>query len=234
VYVGTVTDSSTFFALRQLTEDDILPGFSIDSFSVSGGTVEVGAAITNPTVSASYSATPASASVTNTAGIDSPLALTTPFTSGTIVGSFSLDAPGSISATLTAVSTGGVTRTAGATVLTAEFATFAGPCAPGATSATASGSSAVLNDSAGTLPRAGLYGSIVGQTFTVDLTNNCVGILTPHTATPHTWLAGSFTFPMNAPITFSFENAEGVTSSYDFYQSTQTTLSGTVAIECAS
>jgi hypothetical protein len=196
VYVGS--SGPTQFVLRQLTMDDILPGFTINSFSVSGGTVEVGATVTNPTVSASYSATPASASVTNTAGVDSPLALTTPFS------------------------------------INWEFSTFAGDCAAGATSATASGTSAVLNGGAGTLPRAGLYDSIVGQTFNVTLSSNCAGILTPHTTSPHTWTAGSFSFPMNAPVTFSFTNAQGVTSLYDFYQSTQTSLSGDVAIVCAS
>ena len=60
--IGNIgTAGGTQFVLRQLTQDDILPGFTIGSFSVSGGTVEVGATVTNPTISASYSATPASA-----------------------------------------------------------------------------------------------------------------------------------------------------------------------------
>ena len=231
VYVGT-TSPTTMFVLRQLTQDDILPGFSINSFSVGGGgTVEVGATITNPTVSASYSATPASASVASAAGTTT---LTTPFTSGTIVGSFTSSTPTSFSATLTATSTGGVTKTASATIGTFDFRSFAGACAAGATSATASGTSAVLNGGAGTLANAGLFGSVVGQTFNVTLSSNCAGILVPHTATPHTWTAGSFSFPMNAPVTFTFTNANGVNSSYDYYQSTQTSLSGSVAIVCAS
>ena len=231
VYVGS--SGPTQFVLRQLTMDDILPGFTINSFSVSGGTVEVGATVTNPTVSASYSATPASASVTNTAGVSSPTALVPPYTSGTIVGAFTETTATSVDFTLTATSTGSVTKTAGDSI-NWEFSTFAGDCAAGATSATASGTSAVLNGGAGTLPRAGLYDSIVGQTFNVTLSSNCAGILTPHTTSPHAWTAGSFSFPMNAPVTFSFTNAQGVTSLYDFYQSTQTSLSGDVAIVCAS
>ena len=230
VYVGN--PNGTVFVLRQLTLDDILPGFSISCFSVSGGTVEVGANITNPTVSSSYSATPASAHVANTDSIDSPLTLTSPFTTGTIVGTFTHAAAATVTFTLTAVSTGSVTKTATASE-TWEFRTCAGPATAGATSATASGTSAVLNGGAGTLPSVGLFSSIVGLTISVTLAGNNAYVMTPHTPSPHTWLAGGFTFPMNAPITFSFTNANGVASSYDLYQSTNV-LTGTVAIECAS
>ena len=232
VYVGS-TNPTTEFVLRQLTMDDILPGFTINSFSVSSSTVEVGTTVTDPTVSASYSATPASATVTNDGGAGSPLDLTAPYTSGTVAGSFTETAPTSVDFTLSATSTGSVTKTAGASI-DWEYRSFAGACAAGATSAVASGTSAVLNGGAGTLPSAGLFDSIVGATFNVDLSSDCAGILTPHTATPHTFTANTFTFPMNAPVTFAFTNSEGVTSSYDFYQSTQTSLSGAVAIVCES
>jgi hypothetical protein len=224
--------NGTDWVIAQLTADQILPGFSIESFTVSGGTVEVGATVTNPTVTASYSAEPASASVTNTASIDSPLALVAPYTGGTVTGAFTEATATAVDFTLTAISTGGVTKTASAAI-TWEFRSFAGAGAAGATSATASGTSAVLNGGAGTIASAGLFGSIVGQTFNVTLSSDNAYILTPHTATPHTFTAGGFAFPVNAPTTFSFTNQEGVASSYDLYQSTNV-LSGSVAIVCAS
>jgi hypothetical protein len=205
-----------------LTQDDILPGFTIESFTVTGGTLEVGASVTNPIVSASYNQVPVSASVTNTDGIDSPLTLLSPFTSGTIVGTFTSAVPASVNATLTATNAAAVVKNATITFLTFAYRTFAGVGTAGATSATASGTSAVLNGGAGTLPNAGLFGSIVGSAFSLTPASQNCYILTQHTATPHTWkdLNTGLPFAMNAPVTFAFTNDEGVTSSYDLYQST--------------
>src|SRR5208337_3049250 len=220
VYVGNV--GGTEFLLRQLTQDDILPGFTIESFTVTGGTLEVGASVTNPAVTASYNQVPVSANVTNTDGTDSPLTLVSPFTSGTIVGTFTSAVPASVNATLTATNAAAVTKVSTITFLTFAYRTFAGVGTAGATSATASGTSAVLNGGAGTLPNAGLFGSIVGSAFSLTPASQNCYILTQHTATPHTWkdLNTGLPFAMNAPVTFAFTNDEGVTSSYDLYQST--------------
>lgn len=208
------------YDIRQLTQDDILPGFSIVSFTGSQ-TVETGATITNPAFAASYSSTPASASLTNTDGVDSPLALTTPFTAGTFVGAFTHSAPATVGVTLTAVS--GVTRTAGAS-LTWASRTFGGVGAAGASSATASGTSAVLNGGAGTLGSEGLFLSIVGQSFGPFAPSaQKIYVLTPHTSTPHTFKdQNGFAFAMNAPTTFSFTNEPGAALSMDLYESTNT------------
>ncbi len=227
-------ESLLVWEIRQLTQDDILPGFTIDAFSVTGGVVEVGATVTNPTIAAAYSSLPDSAQVTNTdAPIGSPLVLVTPFTAGTVAGAFTHGAPATVGFTLTAVK-GAVTKTAGASI-TWAFRTFAGLGTAGATSATAAGTTAVLNAGAGTLPSAGLFGSIVGQTFPLTPASDNCYILTQHTATPHTWkdLNTGFPFAMNAPITFAFDNDEGVTSSYDLYQSTNI-LTGNFAIEAVT
>src|SRR5208282_5487785 len=90
------------YDIRQLTQDDIAAGFAITSFA-GGSTVETGATVTNPSFTASYSSLPTSAHITNTDGIDSPLALITPFTSGTVVGAFSHSSPANVVFTLTAV-----------------------------------------------------------------------------------------------------------------------------------
>jgi hypothetical protein len=66
---------------------EISGGFKINSFS-GGTTIEIGDTRTNPPFTASYNETPDSANITNTDGVDSPLVLTTPFTSGTVIGTF--------------------------------------------------------------------------------------------------------------------------------------------------
>lgn len=233
VYVST---GPSQFILRQLTQDDILPGFAITGFSVSGGTVEVGSTVTNPTVTASYNEVPVSANVTNTDGVDSPLDLTSPFTSGTITGSFTSAVVASVNATLSATNSASVTKTDTITFLEFAYRTFSGVGTAGATSATASGNNATLNGGAGTLPNAGLFPSgIVGQSFVVNPSAQNVYILTEHTATPHTWkdLNTGFSFAMNAPITFTFVNQYGISISYDLYQSTNA-LGGSYDIEAVT
>ena len=239
ILAGTVTgqvivwnETTSEWEIRQLTQDDILPGFSIGSFSVSGGVIEVGATITNPTVAASYSSLPASASVTNTDGHDSPLALTTPFAAGTVTGAFEHSAPATVTFTLTAVSTGGVTKTATATEQWL-FRSFAGLGTAGATAATASGSSAVLNDSAGTIASAGLFSSIIGQTFNLSPSGNNVYIVSPTAVSVWRDVNTGFPFAMNAGISFSFTNQNGVVSTYVVYQSTNP-LTGTFGVQAVS
>jgi hypothetical protein len=214
--------ASTQWSPRQLTQDDILAGFSITSFT-GGSTVEVGATVTNPTFTAAYSSTPASASITNTDGIDSPLTLSTPFTSGTVVGSFSHSSVATVTFTLTAISTS--TKSASSSILFLAR-TFSGLATAGATSATASGTSAVLVGATGTLTGTtgfgGLFASIVGQSFgPFNPTAQKIDILTPHTSSVHTFKdQNGFGFPMNSPTTFTFTNANAATISMDLYEST--------------
>jgi hypothetical protein len=232
-FVYVYDTASSEFDLRQLTADDIGAGFSITSFS-GGSTVEVGATVTNPAFTASYSATPTSAQITNTDGIDSPLALTTPFTSGTVVGAFTHAALAVVTFTLTAIK--GVTKTATQAI---NFfpRSFGGVATAGATSATASGTSAVLNGGDGTLTNAGLAASPVGQTFgPFAPSSQKIDILVPHTGSPHTWKdpATGFAFAMNAPTTFSFTNVNGSVLSMDLYESTNILVSASQSVTCAT
>ncbi len=217
VYVAT-GDAGGFIP-RRLTADDILPGVTISSFTVSGGTVELGATVTNPSVTASYSAVPASASVTNTDAIGSPLTLTTPFTAGTVVGSFQHTAQATVTFTLTAIGTSTQTAGAGITFLPRSFAGVGGA---GATGATASGSSASLVGASGTLASAGLSSSIVGQVLgPFSPATQKIYVLTFHTSTPHVFRdQNGFTFSMLLPTTFSFTNQNGAVVSMDLYEST--------------
>jgi hypothetical protein len=98
-------DTGAGWEERKLTLDDILPAWSISSFAVGTTVLEVGQTYTNPTFTAAYSATPVSASIAGSLG--GSVNLTTPFTSGTITGSYCVSGPtslpyGQITWTLTA------------------------------------------------------------------------------------------------------------------------------------
>ncbi len=192
--------------------------FTINSFTGCGGSLELGQTVTNPTCAATYSATPSSASITNTDSIDSPLALTTPFTSGTIVGNFVHTATATTTVTLTAI--GSSTQTANQTY-TWKPAIFAGLGTVGATSSvTASGTTAVL--STGTvLPRAQLGAETVGETFGPFAPSAQV-IYLLLTGGSHTFtdVCSGFPLPYNAPISVSFVNQYGVTVPEFLYQTT--------------
>jgi hypothetical protein len=190
--------------------------FAITSFS-GCSTVELGASIVNPTFTASYSVTPAGAQISNTEGIDSPLTLTTPFTSGTVVGTFVHSAVTTTTFTLSA--TQGTTQT----VLCSDSwqpAIFGGVGAPGATSTvTASGTTAVLS-TGDVLPRIQLGAEVVGQEF---------GPFSPSGQTIYLLLIGGshtfidvntgFPFAMAAPIAVSFVNTNGATVTMYLYGS---------------
>lgn len=192
--------------------------FVINSFT-GGRSVELGASVTNPTFAATYSITPANANITNSEAIDSPLNLTSPFTSGTITGTFVHNAPETTTFQLTA--TQGATQTATQQIAW-EPRIFGGVGTAGATSSvTASGTTAVLSTS-DVLPSLQLGAEVIGEVF---------GPFTPSgggqnvylflTGGSHTFVDGNgFAFPFNSPTTVSFVNANGVTVSMFLYQST--------------
>lgn len=223
-------NGSPAYDIRQLTQDDILPGFSINSFT-GGSTVEIGASVVNPAFSASYSSTPASATINNS--VTGTNSLTTPFTSYTYSHTFTETSQTSLVFTLTAVSTSTKTATQD---INWYPRSFGGVGTAGATSATASGNTAVLNGSAGTLSSEGLFTSPVGSSFgAFSPSAQVIYLMFPHTATAHTFiqLPGSVPFAMNAPINFNFTNQNGQVVNMDLYQSTNT-LTGSFTIEVAS
>ena len=192
--------------------------FSITSFTGCSGSLEFGQTVTTPTCSATYAGTPTSATITNTDGISSPLVLSSPFTSGTIIGSFVHTAVATTTVQLTAV--GSSTQTANQTY-TWNPRIFAGLGVAGATSATASGTNAVLNSGSGTISSAGLGAETVGQTFG-PFTASGQNIYLLLTGSSHTFtdaLTG-FPFAMNSPITVTFVNQWGTTITMYLYQST--------------
>lgn len=207
------------YDIRPLTQDDILAGFSIISF-VGSVLVETGATVTNPSFTASYSSLPNSAQITNTDNINSPLTLITPFTNGTVTGSFHHTSASSTVFTLTAVSTSTKTATQS---ISWQSRSFGGVGTAGATSATASGSTAVLVGGTGTLSNEGLHSSDVGQTYGPFLpTSQKIYLLLPHTGSPHTFHdQNGFVFVMTggSPTVFSFTNQNGAVISMDLYES---------------
>jgi len=204
---------------------------AITSFT-GGQAGELGQSFINPAFNATYTGGPTSASITNTDGISSPTALTTPFTSGAVVGTFVHTAVATTTFTLSA-SNGSGTQTATQTI-TWQPAIFGGVGTGGASSTvTASGTTAVLSTGS-VLPRAQLGAETVGQTF---------GPYTPAAQTVYLLLTGGshsfidattgFPFAFNAPITVSFVNAHGATITMYLYASTNT-LTGTFSPKITS
>ena len=229
VYNGGSPDTAVW---RQLTQADILPNFGITGFN-GGQTVEIGTPIVNPAFTLSYTAPPDSAQITNTDGIDSPLTLTTPFTAGTVVGTFTKNTQASTTFTATAVKAGSPNGSAQQN-LNWLPRNFAGVGSAGATGATASGNNATLTGATGTLNDAGIAASPVGQTFPVQNPNNQkIYILT--IGAGHTFkdaLTG-FSMAFNAAKAVSFHNQRSVTVAMDLYETTNT-LSQSFQPQCVS
>lgn len=212
---------------RQMSLDEFTPGFSITSFS-GGSPVEIGATVTNPSFTASYSSTPTSASITNTDSIDSPLVLTTPFTSGTVVGSFRHTSASSTTFILTAVSTASPSANQ---AITWEPRTFGGVGSTGATSTvTASGNNAVLS-TGNTINNAGMNNQAVYGSFSPSTQKIYILMI----GGSHTFkdAATGFSFAFNSPTSISFINQNGVTVTMFLYESTNT-LTGTFSVQVAS
>lgn len=220
--------SSSQYDIRPLTQDDIAAGFTIISFTCGlCTTVEIGATVNNPAFTASYSSTPSSASITNTLGINSPFSLTTPFTSGTVIGVFTQSIQATTTFTLTAIGTS--TKTATKTINWYPRS-FGGVGAAGATSSvTASGTTAVLSNGA-VLASAGLSASNVGQVFGPYTASGqkiyilCIG-------GSHTFKDSvtGFAFAFNTPTLISFVNVNGATVTMYLYESTNL-LTGSYSI----
>ncbi len=221
-----IANGPTSAVARRLTQDDILPGFSISSFS-GGGSVEIGAVVTNPSFTASYSNTPTSASITNTDNVDSPLSLTSPYTSATVVGTFHKTTQTSTTFTLTAIGSSTQTTTRTWTWLPRSFA---GVGSAGATATvTASGNNAVLSTS-DVLTSLGLASSNVGATYGPFSTSS-QKIYLLLTGGSHTFkdAVTGFAFVFNSPTSVSFVDQNGATETKYLYESTNA-LTGSYSV----
>jgi len=234
-----VYDSSDMkYDIRKLTLDDLGPAFTITGFS-GGSIVEVGEPISNPTFSASYSSTPASAEITNTDNIDSPLVLISPYTSGTVTGNFTYTSPtvSYVLFTLTAVA---ATTQNAYQYIYYEIRDYGGVGAPGATATVTSStypSTPMATLSTGDmLSDEGLfYGTETGSIF---------GPFSPSAQKIYLLLQGGshtfkdantgFAFPFNAPTTVTFTNQYGVAGITMYLYESVNSLSAAYSIEVAS
>ena len=160
-------------------------------------------------------------------GINSPLALTSPFTSGTVTGTFTQTVQATATFTLTAI--GPSTKTSTKSIVW-NPRSFGGVGAAGATSSvTASGTTAVLSNGA-VLASAGLNSTNVGQVFgpytaaSQKIYILCIG--GAHTFKDN---VTGFAFAFNSPMTVTFINANGATVIMYLYESTNL-LTGTYSI----
>jgi hypothetical protein len=230
VYPNLNNNPAATTGFWQLIGGSGAPTFTITSFT-GGQAGELGQSFVNPTFAATYSATPSSASITNTDNISSPTNLTTPFTAATISGTFSHSTAATTTFTLTA--TGATTQTANQT-FTWKPRIFGGLGASGASSTvTAAGTNAVLSNGA-SLPSVQLGAETVGQTFgPYSPSAQCVYLLL--TSGSHTFTDNitGFPFAFNAPTAVSFVNQYGTAVTMYLYQSTNS-LTGTFQPKIAS
>jgi len=191
---------------------------TITSFT-GGQAGEIGQSFVNPAFSATYSGTPTGANITNTDSIDSPHALTTPFTSATLAGTFTHTSIATTTFTLHA--TDGTNNPTATQTFTWQPRIFNGTgTSGGATGATASGTSAVLVGDTGTLPSAQLGAETVGTTFVyTGLTGQFIYMLL--IGGSHTFVDANtgFPFALNAPTAITFVNQYGASISMFLYQS---------------
>jgi hypothetical protein len=219
-------------------------GDSILSFGLSiSSPVVVGAPYASVNFTATANTAPTSASVSwSGAGGSGTQGVTVGTTMmGTIVGPFEGTSNGAtLTVVLTCIFPDG-TQMSTATLVWNDR-TYQGYGPPSGNGALATGTSANLEVASsptgylltGTAP----VSNTVGAVFTVTVPSGPplkVYDLTPHTATPHTYQDAVYNVPigMNAPTTISFTNENGITESWDLYESTYA-LIGTYNIKRAT
>lgn len=193
------------------------PPFSIIAFG-GGQTVELGVPVVNPTFTANYTTTPASAQISNSEGIGSPLILSSPFTAGTVSGTFVHSS--AFTTTFTLSATQGITQTLDQQI-NWQPRIFGGVGSAGATpSVTASGTTAVLStgDALGTIQ---LGAESAGQVLgTFNPAGQYVYLLLMNPGHAFVDANTGFPFAIDAPITVHFVNVNGVTVTMYLYRST--------------
>ena len=207
------------------TQDEIGAGFSVSLALASGGggPFEVGATWT-PT----FNATPATnagtvenCSIRDNQGNTASVAQANPLSAPIAGGTYHLTSPGSVSVSVVETETStGTTASSNSVGVTWYDRSFYGVNnANTATSATADGNNAELSDF--TVLTGLLLTVGVGTTFpAITASSQYIALLLPHTASPHTFTASGFQFPMAVAATFAFVNQLGVTVEMDLYYST--------------
>jgi hypothetical protein len=226
-YAVLMEDPGGILQFQRLTEDMILPGFAITAFTYAGSlTHRRGDTLTTITANASYtSGPPTSASIANTYGgstdagdVDPGIwTINSPFSSGSLVGSIKrngadLGADPTWTATRTAVKGGSVQATF---VVRWTRDVYFGV---GAAGLNTESQIEALAGSALTSSRQ--------RTITVSPSNQKVYYAIPQAYGAATFTLNGFSASFNASFPLSLTNVNGVTSTYDVYESTNL-LTGT-------
>jgi hypothetical protein len=193
---------------------------TISSFTAAQ-TVEIGTAIVAPTLSIGYSNCAGlitAAQVTNTAGVQSPLALSTPYTTAAYSGTFNLNTQGAITFTASAT---GATNSSNLNY-NYDYRSYAGVGTSGATNCTASGSvgapTCTLVGATGVLNSAALNTS--GGGFTSNLNPSGQFMYFMLYGCSHTFTVNTFaTVFTSVAATYTSLGGATVSSGYCFYTS---------------
>jgi hypothetical protein len=204
------------YQIRQLTQNDILPSFSINSF-IGSQTVEIGNSIIDPTFNFSYNQTPSSANIINSDNINSPYVLSPTATTATINGTWIHNGQDSVVFTLNAYLDSNMATSE--VNLNFYSRLFAGVGASSGTSPTSSaGNTATLNNGA-VLSSLGLFSNgVAGNSYTLNPVNQKIYFLLD--ANNYTFSSGGFELPFNIPSSQIFINQYGATIQYYLYEST--------------
>jgi hypothetical protein len=236
-FIGT--PDGTTIAFITITQDMIAPGFSV-ALSGGGTATFVTGATWTPS---GFTAAPAP----NAGGISSPTITDNQGHSGVSivggnpisapVGTYTLTAPGTVTIFVTETKAG-VTKNSNTLTSTWADRTFQGVGGAGATAATASSTNAALTGGSSggtTLTGTAATPNAHGQTFTVSPASQKIYDMVLHTGSPYT-----YSYPPGLPLgmgpggngvptTITFVNENGVSESWDLYESTNL-LSGTYVI----
>lgn len=204
---------------NQITEDMILPAYSVDLSAVGSTSVEVGSLVNNPQFNASYVRPAAAATLSDNQGnppqdvLADPNPLTMPFAYTKATNN------DTVVFTLSANETGGPTRSDNVT-MTWQPRVYWGTGAPGQSS------EAFIESLTGNALAGGR-----GRTFTVNAgVGEAIYYAYPLAYGNGTFSVNGFVGGFNPPTTVSVTNAFGVTQDYLLYESALTGLGSTTVV----
>lgn len=215
---------------RQLSYDDLLPAFTISTFTCDkSGTYEIGQTVSSPTTCTAAYTSPATSA--NIADGTHTVNLTSPFTSGVMPYSYTMSSQGTITLTLTAVS-GSITAPTRSVAMNFWPRSFGGTGTTIATSCTASGNNCTVTG--GTLTDAGLVTSVVNKVFGPysPVSNQRITIVVPGGCTHSSWVDNNnsgIAFAMDSGTAFTLTNQYGGSVPSCAYNSSNTYLGGSFA-----
>lgn len=206
------------YDIRQLTSDDIAPGFTVSLHLTGSSQVELGQTVVTPAFTATYTRTPTSSILTDNQG-NLPKDVTLTPNAFSSDNTYIFTTISTVNFTLTASPAGGPVRTGNASITwLARYYYGVGP---------AGSSSAAFIQTLGN----SFLASSRNTTFTVTAgSTEKIYVAYPASFGAATFTIGGFTGGFLSPSTVSVTNAFGVTISYFLYESLNTNL-GTTTVQ---